>query len=134
MKDAGIVPTVAAYLTQNAPSDLVRTVCGFYLNSSMDYGKDEGWIVPTDDSLVAFCTAPIQNEIAECGAAKSLVDLIVPEKEDDGSITMAIKVLDNMVAEGECNSFCSFWGIDLPTQKLLARLFQQHLQWQRTLP
>ncbi|KAF1802814.1 armadillo-type protein [Mucor lusitanicus] len=80
VKDAGIVPTVAAYLTQNAPSDLVRTVCGFYLNSSMDY-------------------APIQNEIAECGAAKSLVDLIVPEKEDDGSITMAIKVLDNMVAE-----------------------------------
>lgn len=46
--------------------------------------------------------APIQNEIAECGAAKSLVDLIVPEKEDDGSITMAIKVLDNMVAEGKC--------------------------------
>ncbi|GAN11293.1 ARM repeat-containing protein [Mucor ambiguus] len=80
VKDAGIVPTVATYLTQNAPSDLIRTVCGFYLNSSMDY-------------------APIQNEIAECGAAKSLVDLIVPGKEDDGSITMAIKVLDNMVAE-----------------------------------
>ncbi|KAK4514550.1 uncharacterized protein ATC70_002148 [Mucor velutinosus] len=80
MKDAGIVPTVASYLTQDAPSDLIRTVCGFYLNSSMDY-------------------APIQNEIAECGAAKRLVDLIVPGKQDDGSITMAIKVLDNMVAE-----------------------------------
>lgn len=49
---------------------------------------------------VHWYTAPIQNEIAECGAAKSLVDLLVPGKEDDGSITMAIKVLDNMVAEG----------------------------------
>lgn len=104
MKDADIVRTVASYLTQNAPPDLVRTVCGFYLNSSMDYGRVDRvpYGLNTHLHLGFMGIAPIQNEIAECGAAKSLVDLIVPEKEDDGSITMAIKVLDNMVAEGRC--------------------------------
>ncbi|KAI8639876.1 armadillo-type protein [Parasitella parasitica] len=89
VKDAGIVPIVARYLTETPRLDLTRTVCGFYLNSSMDY-------------------APIQIEIAESGAAKSLVNLIKPEKvddealiipEEDISIIMAAKVLDNIVAE-----------------------------------
>ncbi|KAI8079536.1 armadillo-type protein [Gilbertella persicaria] len=79
VKAAGIVSLVASYLNSQRP-DLIRTICGFYLNSSMDY-------------------ASIQNEIAECGAAKSLVDLIQPDKEDDGSITMALKIIDNLVAE-----------------------------------
>jgi hypothetical protein len=39
VKDAGIISTVAVYLN-SLQSDLIRTVCGFYLNSSMDYGKE----------------------------------------------------------------------------------------------
>jgi hypothetical protein len=44
--------------------------------------------------------APIQIEIAACGAAASLVDLVRYDEEDDGTITMAIKTLDNLVSEG----------------------------------
>ncbi|KAI8340386.1 armadillo-type protein [Choanephora cucurbitarum] len=79
VKDAGIITTAASYLGSGR-ADLVRTVCGFYLNSSMDY-------------------VPIQHEIAESGAAKKLIELIQPGAEDDGTITMAIKVLDNLVPE-----------------------------------
>ncbi|KAI8361761.1 armadillo-type protein [Blakeslea trispora] len=79
VKEANIVTTVASYLISDRV-DLIRTVCGFYLNSSMEY-------------------APIQIEIAESGAAKSLVGLIKPDVEDDGTITMAIKVIDNLVSE-----------------------------------
>lgn len=66
----------------------------------MDYGKRQK---PSrlHLSTIIFWIAPIQIEIAESGAAKGLIQLIQPGKEDDGSITMAIKVVDNLVAEGE---------------------------------
>lgn len=38
VKEAGIIAVVAPYL-QSERHDLIRTMCGFYLNSSMDYGK-----------------------------------------------------------------------------------------------
>ncbi|CEP14143.1 hypothetical protein [Parasitella parasitica] len=105
VKDAGIVPNVARYLTEKLQPDLTRTVCGFYFNSSMDY-------------------APIQIEIAESGAAESLVNLINPKKEedeafymnassamaepeDDITITMATKVLDNIVDEESARKIIS---------------------------
>lgn len=45
--------------------------------------------------------APIQIELSECGAAKALIELINTNNEDDGSMTMAIKILDGLVAEDE---------------------------------
>ncbi|KAG1473491.1 hypothetical protein G6F56_000924 [Rhizopus delemar] len=81
VKEAGVISTVSPYLkSQN--KELVHFLCGFYLNSSMDY-------------------APIQIELSECGAAKALIELINTNNEDDGSMTMAIKILDGLVAEDE---------------------------------
>ncbi|GAA5800342.1 hypothetical protein HPULCUR_005769 [Helicostylum pulchrum] len=79
VKEAGIIPIVVPWFDIEQ-KDLIRTICGFYLNSSMDY-------------------APIQIEIAECGAATRLVDLVRYDEEDDGTITMAIKVLDSLASE-----------------------------------
>ncbi|KAG2233918.1 hypothetical protein INT48_004406 [Thamnidium elegans] len=79
VKEAGIIPIVVPWFDIKQ-KDLIRTICGFYLNSSMDY-------------------APIQIEIAECGAATLLVDLVRYDEEDDGTITMAIKVLDSLASE-----------------------------------
>ncbi|KAG1525503.1 hypothetical protein G6F49_006426 [Rhizopus delemar] len=82
VKEAGVISTVSPCLkSQN--KELVRFLCGFYLNSSMNY-------------------APIQIELSECGAAKALIELInIDNKEDDGTMTMAIKILDGLVAEDE---------------------------------
>jgi hypothetical protein len=44
--------------------------------------------------------APIQIEIAECGAATRLIELVKYDEEDDGTITMVLKILDNLAAEG----------------------------------
>ncbi|KAI9364191.1 armadillo-type protein [Pilaira anomala] len=79
VKDAGLISLVVPWFDCQQ-KDLIRTLCGFYLNSSMDY-------------------APIQIEIAECGGAVRLVDLVRYDEEDDGTVTMAIKVLDCLVAE-----------------------------------
>jgi hypothetical protein len=38
VKDAGII-SIAANWFKTERHDLIRTICGFYLNSSMDYGK-----------------------------------------------------------------------------------------------
>lgn len=51
--------------------------------------------------ILNYWIAPIQIEIAESGATNGLLHLIQPGKEDDRSITMAAKVIDNMVAEGK---------------------------------
>ncbi|EIE84734.1 hypothetical protein RO3G_09444 [Rhizopus delemar RA 99-880] len=60
VKEAGVISTVSPCLkSQN--KELVRFLCGFYLNSSMNYDN----------------------------------------KEDDGTMTMAIKILDGLVAEDE---------------------------------
>lgn len=45
-------------------------------------------------------SAPIQIEIAESGAAAQLIKLVRYDEEDDGTITMAIKVIDELSAEG----------------------------------
>lgn len=45
--------------------------------------------------------APIQIEIAECGAADNLLKLVKYDEEDDGTITMAIKALDSLASEGK---------------------------------
>ncbi|KAI9485570.1 MAG: armadillo-type protein [Benjaminiella poitrasii] len=82
VKDAGIIRILASYFDNRDSDSLIRTVCGFCLNSSMDY-------------------APILIEMAEVGIAKKLVELIEPEKEDDGSITLALKTLDNLVGEDD---------------------------------
>ncbi|KAG2199927.1 hypothetical protein INT47_009253, partial [Mucor saturninus] len=79
VKEAGIIPMVATWF-ETERTDLIRTICGFYLNSSMDY-------------------APIQIEIAECGAADNLLKLVKYDEEDDGTITMTIKVLDSLASE-----------------------------------
>lgn len=47
--------------------------------------------------------APIQIEIAECGAADNLLKLVKYDEEDDGTITMAIKTLDSLASEGKYN-------------------------------
>lgn len=58
-----------------------------------------------------LCVAPIQIEIAECGAATRLVDLVRYDEEDDGTITMAIKVLDSLASEGKKNIYTSPGGV-----------------------
>ncbi|KAI7902649.1 armadillo-type protein [Cokeromyces recurvatus] len=88
VKDAGIFPIIAPYFDNRDLPDLIRTACGFCLNSSMDY-------------------APIQIEIAETGIAEKLIALIEPEKVDDGSITLALKTLDNLVAEDKARKTIS---------------------------
>lgn len=45
--------------------------------------------------------APIQIEIAESGAAAQLIKLVKYVEEDDGTVTMAIKVIDELAAEGK---------------------------------
>ncbi|KAI8988486.1 armadillo-type protein [Mycotypha africana] len=82
VEEAGIVSLVASFLKEANHSDLIRIVCGFYLNSSMDY-------------------APIQLEIAQCGAAEDLVKLLQSSKGDHSSMSMAIKTLDNIIAEDD---------------------------------
>jgi hypothetical protein len=52
--------------------------------------------------------APIQIEIAECGAAESLIELVKYDEEDDGTITMSIKILDGLAAEGNYTLFIRY--------------------------
>ncbi|KAI9280758.1 armadillo-type protein [Sporodiniella umbellata] len=88
VKEAGVISTVSPYF-KSPNKDLVRFLCGFYLNSSMDY-------------------APIQIELSECGAAKALIELMGSNNEEDISVvSMAIKILDGLVAEEEARKTIS---------------------------
>ncbi|KAL0079552.1 armadillo-type protein [Phycomyces blakesleeanus] len=81
--DAGVIPLAIPFLEQGHRPDLVRTCCGFCLNSSMDF-------------------EPIQADIATYGGVKLLTELLDPARMDHGeeaTVCMAAKVLDNLLGE-----------------------------------